>query len=99
MNRKQELLDVIGDNDTLKPLVDDMVFIEKQLESLRCLPMIRVNPSDPNLQKPTPASKQYKEFLQQYTNIVKIMLRATGQEADEDSPLRAWMKNELSDRV
>ncbi len=99
MERKKELLKVIDGNETLKPLVDDMVFIEAQLESLRCLPMIRVSPTDPNLQKPTPAAKQYKEFLQQYTNIVKILLHATGTETEEDSPLRAWMKNELSDRV
>ena len=99
MDRRKELLKAIDGNETLKPLVDDMVFIEVQLEYLRGLPMIRVSSADPNLQKPTPAAKQYKEFLQQYTNIVKILLHATGTEAEEDSPLRAWMKNELSDRV
>ena len=67
MSRKQELLkifDQIEDTkDLIMPMIDDVVFLEQQLQDLRKLPFIRVNDKDPALQKPTPAAKQYKELL------------------------------------
>lgn len=98
MTRKTELLKLIGDNTSLIPLIDDVIFLEKQLEYLRALPLIRVHPDDPNRQKVTPAAKQYKELLQQYTNIIKILLRATGTDMEDDeSPLRRWMNEHVKD--
>lgn len=97
MNRKDELLKLIGEDTTLIPLVDEMVYLEEQLDYLRGLPKIRVHPTDPSKQKPTPAAKMYKEFLQQYTNVVKILLRVTGaDEAEEVSPLRVWMNEHIN---
>ena len=94
--RRRELLDVIGDNPVIKPLVDDMIMLECQLEDLRGLPMIRVDANNPARQKSTPAAKQYKEFLQQYVNVVKLLLSATGTaEIEEDSPLKQWMNEHL----
>lgn len=47
----------------------------------------------------TPAAKQYKEFLQQYTNCIRVLARVTGQDdKEEDSPLRAWAK-ERSEKI
>lgn len=97
MTRKEELIEAVHDNTLLIPLVSDMVYLEEQLEYLQTLPKIRIHPNDPSKQKATPAAKLYKELLQQYTNIVKVMLRATGsEEIEEDSPLRKWMNEHIS---
>ena len=97
MTRKEELIEAVHGNTLLAPLVNDMVYLEGQLEYLQTLPKIRIHPDDPSKQKATPAAKLYKELLQQYTNIVKVMLRATGSEdIEEDSPLRKWMNEHIS---
>lgn len=97
MDRQEELLKAIKENELLIPLVKEMVSLETQLDELRELPKIRIHPKDPSRQKTTAAAKLYKELLQQYTNIVKIMLRATGAEdAEEESPLRKWMNEHIS---
>lgn len=95
-NRKDELLkifDQIEDTkDIILPMIDDVVFLEDQLQELRKLPFIRVNPQDPSMQKPTPAAKQYKELLQQYNNCIKILTGILRKDApEEDSPLRAFL--------
>lgn len=96
MDRKAELLEVIQHDKTLIPLINDVVYLEQQLDYLRELPKIKVHPDDPTKQKPTPAAKLYKEMLQQYTNIIRMLLRATGTDVDdEESPLRRWMKDKL----
>lgn len=93
MSRKEELLEVINNDTTLIPLIDEVIFLESQLVELKKLPFIRVNPNDSTQQKSTAAQKQYKELLQQYTNIIKIVARVSGiDENDEESPLRAWVK-------
>jgi hypothetical protein len=70
-----------------------MVFLESELIKLRACPMIKVDPNDPTRQKATPAAKLYKEFLQQYTNCVKVVAHAVGDDGmEEESPLRAWCK-------
>lgn len=94
--RKKEILDAAGNNVLLVPMIEDMVSLEEQLDYLRTLPKIKVHPKDPTRQKATVAARQYKELLQQYANIVKIMLRASGAEdSEEDSPLRRWMNEHL----
>lgn len=99
LTRKQELLNLIENDTTLIPLVDEMVYLEEQLDELRELPKIKVHPTDPSKQKATPAAKMYKEFLQQYTNVVKILLRATGaDEVDDESPLRKWTNEHIDNR-
>lgn len=98
MSRKEELLKIIENDVTLIPLVTEMVYLEDQLNELRELPKIKVHPEDKSKQKTTPAAKLYKEYLQQYTNIVRILMKATGtDESDEESPLRKWM-NEHTDK-
>ena len=74
-------------------LIDEIIFIEKQLEELRKLPFISVNPKNPAQQKATPASKQYKEMMQQYNNSLRLLFRLSGDmgEVEEESPLRQWI--------
>ena len=93
MDRKQELLEYIcGDSDEgrlLEPVIEEFVHLEEELTRLRGLPFIRTNPNNPAQQKATPAARLYRELLQQYTNVLKILRRAAGDEDDTaDSPLR-----------
>ena len=96
MNRKQELLKIFEQVEDTKgiilPMIDDVVFLEQQLDELRKLPFIRVNPKDTSMQKTTPAAKQYKELLQQYNNCIKILTGILRKDSpEEDSPLRAFI--------
>ena len=100
MDRKQELMDYIcGDSEEgklLEPVIEEFIHLENELTRLRGLPFIRTNPKNPAQQKATPAARLYRELLQQYTNVLKILRRAAGDEDDnEDSPLRAWAKTRL----
>ena len=94
--RKKELLQLIDHDKLLVPLISDMIELEEELTYLRQLPKIKVHPKDPTKQKPTPAAKLYKEALQQYTNIIRILMRATGTDIDDDeSPLRKWFSTHV----
>ena len=99
MDRKEELMSIVEsiDNNTkiiLLPLIDEILFIEEQLVELKKLPFIKVHPKNPDMQKATPAAKQYKELIQKYTNAIKVLSRATGtSESDEESPLRKWIRS------
>ena len=96
MDRKKELLKLAGDDVTLIELVSKMLFLEKRLEELEKLPFIKVNPNNPAQQKATPAAKQYKELLQQYTNCIKILSRAGNvDDAEEESLLRKWVRKHV----
>lgn len=89
--RYDEILKSVQSTPMLIQVAADMVELEDQLDMLRDLPKIRVHPDDPARQKATPAAKMYKEYLQQYINLVKVMLRASGIGEDAaDSPLRKW---------
>ena len=99
MTRKEELLQIInkvGSQNDIKAgqLIDEIIFIEEQLVELKKLPFINVNPKNPMQQKVTPASKQYKELLQQYNNSLRLLFRLSGDmgETEEESPLRRWIK-------
>lgn len=92
-DRFDELKEAVDGNPSLIPLIKEAVYLENQLENLRELPKIRVNPKDPAKQKATPAAKLYKEYLQQYTNVIKILVKESAADAgDEDSPLRRWFR-------
>lgn len=94
MSRKEQLKKLISINSELvDQLVDELLFMESQLEQYRKLPQIKVDSERPERQKATPASKLYKETLQQYTNVIKVLAHCTGQDADdEESPLRQWAR-------
>ena len=96
MTRKDELLQIFSHAEDAKgiirPMIDDVVFLEDQLQALRKLPFIKIHPQYPDVQKPTAAAKQYKELLQQYNNCVKILTGILRKDMpEEDSPLRAFL--------
>ena len=94
--RRNELLGLLGEDVKASRLVDEIIFIEGRLEELRKLPFIAVNPKNPAQQKATPASKQYKELLQQYNNSLRLLYHLSGDlggEQEEESPLRAWLRS------
>lgn len=99
MDRKERLMSHLCSTDEdkiiIEPVVDEMVFLENQLDSLRKLPFIKVHPQYPDLQKSTPAQKQYKELLQQYMNIVRILSKKDDNSDEGVSPLREWVKNHV----
>lgn len=91
--RKQELVAIVGNDPMLRELINDAVFLEAEIEDLRKLPAIKVDPHNPERQKQTAAAKLRKEDMQQYANIMKILLHASGaDETEEESPLRKWMR-------
>lgn len=99
-DRRQELINYCCKSDEdkiiLMPLIEEVIFLENKLEELKKLPFIKINPKNQTQQKSTPAQKQYKELLQQYANIIKILTRATGHdEGGEESPLRKWVKSHV----
>lgn len=79
-------------------LIDEMVFLEENLERLRGMPFLRIHPNDPTRQKATPASKQYRELLSQYTAIVKTLARVSNDDGEEDSPLRQWFEKNVVEK-
>lgn len=99
-DRKNELLEIVtrsgSDNDIkAMQLIEEIVFLEEQLHELKKLPFLAVHPKNPSMQKATPASKQYKELLQQYNNSLRLLFRLTGDmngDVEEESPLRKWAK-------
>lgn len=95
MSRKEQLLEIVGDDIKGLQLVDEIVFIEEQLINLKKLPFIKIHPKDPTKQKTTPAAKQYKELLQQYNNSLRLLFRLSGElgESEEESPLRQWLRS------
>lgn len=105
MTRREQLKKIFENVDDSKgliePMIDDVIFLEVKLDELRRLPFIKVHPMYPDIQKPTPAAKQYKELLQQYNNCIKILISIVRKDApEEESPLRAFIsarKKELSD--
>jgi hypothetical protein len=99
IKRKKELIDIICKTDSAnlikaEQLIDEIVFIEEQLAELRKYPFLPVNPNNTAQQRATPASKQYKELLQQYNNSLKLLFRLSGEygETEEESPLRKWIR-------
>ena len=98
MDRVEELQAIFKSLDENKqkivsPLIEEAVFLEKQLTELRKYPFIKFHPMNHNLQKVTAAGKQYREYLQTYTNIIDKLCRMYGKnDGDDESPLRAFLK-------
>lgn len=98
MTRKEELYKLVGNDLVLTRVVDELLIIEGRLDELKELPFIKIHPNDPTKQKATPAARIYKEHLQQYVNLVRILMKATGTEDhDEESPLRKWFRENVGD--
>ena len=106
MSRREEIIALVPEEslELVTSVIDDVVFLEERLEELKKLPFIEINPKNPMKQRSTPASKLYKEFLQQYVNCIKMIeyviykdKRLEGDEAEE-SPLRKWFRENADKR-
>ena len=104
MTRRDELVKLVGEESLqlLGDVIDEVIFLEGKLQDLKKYPFIQVHPLDDSKQRATPAAKQYKEFLQQYINCLKMIeyviykeKRLDGEEV-EDSPLRKWFKSHVN---
>lgn len=106
MSRRDELVEIIPEDslELVSNVIDDIVFLEDKLAELKKLPFIQVHPQDSTKQRNTPASKMYKEFLQQYINCVKLVEaviyrdKRLESEEVEESPLRKWFKEYADQR-
>lgn len=98
MERKDELLKLFdnageAEKKIVINLIDEVVFLENNLKELRQQPFIKYHPTNKNLSKQTAAGKMYKEILQQYNHIIKLLLSVLKNESvGEDSPLQAFLK-------
>ena len=98
MSRSEELHKIFesideGKQKIVAPLIDEAVYLETQMTELKKYPFIKFHPTNPNLQKITAAGKQYREFLQTYTNIIDKLCRIySNEETEEASPLRAFLE-------
>lgn len=100
MSRRDELVNIIPEDslELVTSVIDDVIFLEERLTELKQLPFIEFDPKNPMRQRSTPASKLYKEFLQQYINCIKmiegVIYRDKRLEGDEpeESPLRKWFR-------
>lgn len=106
MDRREELNTILERFDEnkkmlLSELVNEIFFLEMQLKDLKKYPFIKVHPKDSSIQKQTVAGKQYKELLQQYNNCIKVLLSSLsiGQNEENDSVVRQWMKDWSSRRT
>lgn len=88
-----EIARAAGEEEKAAELVEDIAFLEQRLQELRRLPFLRIDPNNPERQKPTPAARQYKELLQQYNNSLKLFCKMCGdlKEDEAESPMRAWL--------
>lgn len=105
MERSAELHEIFKGIDEnkqkiVKPLIDEAIYLEQQMAELKKHPFIKTHPQNPNLQKVTAAGKQYREFLQTYTNIIDKLCRIYGKEGiEEDSPMQVYFKKKLAGEI
>lgn len=97
MSRKEELLKCLGskaDEKLIEPMIDEIIFLEAQLEQLKKLPFIKIHPKDPTRQKATPAARLYTQLSAQYNSAMRTLVSLSGGDSVvEESPLREWAKN------
>lgn len=76
--RRKELDEIFRDvapteKKLITPLLDEVCFLEEQMQKLKTMPFISVHPKNPALMKSTSAAKQYKECSQSYMNAIRIL--------------------------
>lgn len=95
--RVDELMALFDDEavrTVVRPLVEELADVEDRIQEVKKLPLIRVHPEDPSIQKSTAAGRLYHTLLAKQTDIVRMLLRQLGKSGDggEDSPLRAYLR-------
>lgn len=68
-----------------EPLKQKALFLEGQLAELEKLPFYRVNPDNPVQQKRTEAGRLYKDLLQAYCNVMKMLNSVVNKNTVEDT--------------
>lgn len=63
-----------GERGLADKLIFECAYYEEQMEALKKLPFIAVNPKNPNQQRMTAAAKLYKEYATSYMNGIRILL-------------------------
>ena len=98
MDRAEELrslLDLVEDEQkiVIRQLIEELIFIEKQMNEIREIPFIRSNPNNPSQQKRTEAAKQYKELSQSYMNGIRILSGVLRRESEgvETDPVQEFL--------
>jgi hypothetical protein len=98
LERREELDNIFKDIDPnektlITKLIDEVIFLEEEMEKLKKIPFIKVNDKNNAMQKVTPAAKLYKEHSQSYMNAIRILCSVTRkEEGNEESPLRQYLK-------
>lgn len=91
--RKNNLIAVFADCEegqkkVIEKLIDEVVYLEEQMEYFKSLPFIAIHPQNPAKQKTTSAAKLYKECSQSYMNAIRILLSILNKsEIDEQNEL------------
>lgn len=95
MTRRDEFDEIFRDVDEkerslIDKLIDEAIYLEERMDELKKMPFIHVHPNKPELQKSTPAAKQYKECSQSYMNAIRILagIRRKVDTSAEDDLLR-----------
>ena len=103
MDRKEEMDEIFRclDPEKLKlvtPLIDQLIFLEKQIAYLMTLPFIVVKEDEPKKQRATPAYRQYKELSQTYINALKVANGTLGIKDEKvETPLRKYMEKRIKE--
>ena len=79
--RLQELIEIVKQADenklsVLMPTLEDMVFLENQIEEIKTKEHFICNPRNPKQIKKTDAHGMYLKLKQSYNNSLKIVLMA-----------------------
>lgn len=90
---RAEELAVFAKDPKTRRLVSEMIRLEMELDALSPahMPHYRVNPNNPKQVKAEPAFYLYHKTLSAYKEIVRVLLKATGSDGEEVSPLRAYL--------
>lgn len=103
VDRREEMAEIFQNLDPEKlklvtPLIDQIIFLENQINYLMTLPFIVVKEGEPKKQRATPAYRQYKELSQTYINALKVVNGALGIKSDKvETPLRKYMEKKVKE--
>lgn len=81
-------------------LIDELSFVQGQLEALKKLPFIIVNRKNPQIQRQTEAGKMYKALVEKYTNLVKALATIYARNGgNEENPFITWLKEQRGEQA
>ena len=100
MNRQDELMSLFNKlkseetKKLIRPLINQLVNLEIQIDDLLQRPFIKFHPNDPTKQKILPAQKTYVALQTQYNSIIRLLVSVLkGNGNTSTSPLRAYLES------